>query len=76
MIHNPCSFLVSERFDLEIVCLGAMQEYLYLICYGVFFGEILRYLRISSTLIYFENRAQMLVTMFIERGYKRSELGK
>ena len=26
MIHNPCSLLVSESFDLETVCLGTMPE--------------------------------------------------
>jgi hypothetical protein len=26
MIHNPCSLLVSESFDLETVCLRTMPE--------------------------------------------------
>jgi hypothetical protein len=26
MIHNPCSLIVSESFDLETVCLGTMLE--------------------------------------------------
>ena len=46
------------------------------VCYSVFFGEILRYLRICSRLCDFENRAQMLVRMLVQRGYKRSELAK
>ena len=46
------------------------------ICYSVFFGEILRYLRICTRLIDFENRARMLVSMVTQRGYKRSELAK
>jgi sulfur relay (sulfurtransferase) DsrC/TusE family protein len=46
------------------------------ICYSVFFGEILRYLRICTKLIDFENRARMLVSMVTQRGYKRSELAK
>ena len=31
MIHNPCSLLVSESFDLETVPLGTMEQYLPLI---------------------------------------------
>ena len=46
------------------------------ICYSVFFGEILRYLRICSRLSDFEIRAKKLVSMLVERGYKRSELAR
>ena len=46
------------------------------ICYSVFFGEILRYLRICTRLEDFENRARMLVSLLTQRGYKRSELSK
>jgi hypothetical protein len=46
------------------------------ICYSVFFGEILRYLRICTRLEDFENRAKMLVSLLTQRGYKRSEMSK
>ena len=46
------------------------------VCYSVFFGEILRYLRICSSLSDFESRAKMLVLMLVQRGYKKSEMAK
>jgi hypothetical protein len=46
------------------------------ICYSVFFGEVLRYLRICSRLSDFEERVQKLVSMLVLRGYKRSMLAK
>jgi hypothetical protein len=46
------------------------------ICYSVYFGEILRYLRICSKLKDFENRARKLTFMLLERGYKQNEMAK
>ena len=46
------------------------------VCYSVFFGEILRYLRICTRLLDFENGSRMLASMLIQRVCKRSELAK
>ena len=46
------------------------------ICYSVYLGEILRYLRICSKLKDFESRARMLTRMLSERGYKQEEMAK
>ena len=46
------------------------------ICYSVFFGEVLRYLRICTRLMDFEERTRKLVSLLVGRGYVRSELAK
>ena len=38
-------------------------------CYGVFYSQILRYQRLCTKLIDFENRAKMLAKTLLERGY-------
>lgn len=46
------------------------------ICYSVYFGEILRFLRISSRLEDFEARSRKLTEMLVERNYKETEMAK
>tara|TARA_B110001454_G_C12718590_1_gene433685 strand:+ start:2018 stop:3712 length:1695 start_codon:yes stop_codon:yes gene_type:complete len=46
------------------------------ICYSVYFGEALRYLRISSRLQDFEHRLRKLTEMLLERSYNKKEMAK
>ena len=67
----------TDDYNFRVITFPFLESnILTVICYSVFFGEILRFLRICSNLNDFENRAQMLVGMLIERGYKRSEMAK
>ena len=46
------------------------------VCYSVYFGEILRYLRISSRLEDFESRSRKLTDMLKERKYQLSKMAR
>ena len=46
------------------------------VCYSVYFGELLRYLRISSRLIDFETRSRKLTVMLLDRGYNKKKMAR
>lgn len=66
-----------DDYDFRVITFPFLESNIVTtVCYSVFFGEVLRYLRICSKLGDFESRAKMLVVMLVQRGYKRSELAK
>ena len=66
-----------DDYDFRVITFPFLESNIVTtVCYSVFFGEILRYLRICSKLCDFESRGKMLVIMLVQRGYKRSELAK
>ena len=67
----------TDDYDFRVITFPYLESnILTSICYSVFFGEIMRYLRISTRLSDFEVRSRKLVDMLVQRKYKQSQLAK
>ena len=67
----------TDDYDFSVITFPFLEPNIVTsLCYSVFFGVILRYLRICSVLSDFEIRAQKLVAILVLRSYRRSELAK
>ena len=65
----------TDYFPFQVISLPFLESNLdNKICYRVFYGQVIRFQRLSSFKIDFEIRVRFLVTLLIDRGYKTSLL--
>ena len=67
----------TDRFPFNVISLPFLESNLDIrICYNVFFGQVVRFQRLSSLREHFEERTGYLTGILIARGYKRGILQK
>ena len=65
----------TDDYDFEVITLPFLESNVDdLMCYSVYFGQILRFMRLCSKKEDFIERAKMLSAMLISRGYTRGRL--
>ena len=72
---ETATYCKTDDFSFKVISLPFLESNLSSrVCYLVFFSQILRYVRLTTNLIDFENRVSKLAHSLIDRGYKRNLL--
>ena len=67
----------TDDYNFEVICLPFLESNVAIeMCYYVYFGQILRFLRICTRLEDFTNRCIFLTSMLQRRGYDNDRLAK
>ena len=75
MYHFLLVYNKTDDYSFRVITFPYLESnILTSICYSVYFGELLRYLRISSRLQDFETRSRKLTEMLVERGYSKVKM--
>ena len=72
---ETATYCKTDDFSFRVISLPFLESNLSSrVCYLVFFSQILRYARLTTNLIDFENRVNKLAQSLIDRGYRRNLL--
>ena len=67
----------TDDYDFRVITFPYLESnILTSVCYSVYFGELLRYFRISTKLEDFVSRLKMLTVMLINRSYDKTEMAR
>ena len=67
----------TDHFPFQVISLPFLDSNLDTnICYRVFYGQVIRFQRLTTFKIDFEDRVKFLATILITRGYKLNLLQK
>ena len=72
---NTKVYCKTDHFPFDVISLPFLNSNLdNNICYRVFYGQIIRFQRLTSDRVDFEVRARSLANILIARGYNRNRL--
>ena len=76
-VINTKVYCKTDHFPFDVISLPFLESNLDIgICYRVFYGQVVRFQRLTSDRVDFEVRTKSLADILLARGYNRNRLRK